>query len=73
MLSCNKLFYLERTLKDLNPEERKHQRDVLEQPVWDQFWNWLDGRCEISNNRAERKAKSYAISRKMLDIFKKTG
>ena len=24
----------------------------------------LDGRCEISNNRAERKAKSYAIGRK---------
>ena len=94
LLYCNKLFYLERTLKDLNPEERKHQRDVLEQPVWDRFWNWLDtlyptggsrlgtavnyaqnhhdtlmnylpdGRCEISNNRAERKAKSYAIGRK---------
>ena len=91
LLYCNKLFYLERTLKDLNPDERKQQRDVLEQPVWDQFWNWLDtlhptggsklgkavnyaqnhhdtlmnylldGRCEISNNRAERKAKSYAI------------
>ena len=94
LLYCNKLFYLERTLKDLNPEERKQQRDVLEQPVWDQFWNWLDtlhptggsklgkavnyaqnhhdtlmnylldGRCEISINRAERKAKSYAIGRK---------
>ena len=24
----------------------------------------LDGRCEISNNRAERKAKSYAVGRK---------
>lgn len=94
LLYCNKLFYLERTLKDLKPEERKKQRAVLEQPVWDQFWNWLDtvhptggsklgkavnyaqnhhdtlmnylldGRCEISNNRAERKAKSYAIGRK---------
>lgn len=91
---CNKLFYLERTLKDLKPEERKQQRLELEQPVWEQFWNWLDtlhptggsklgkavayaqnhhdtlmnylldGRCEISNNRAERKAKSYAIGRK---------
>ena len=94
LLYCNKLFYLERTLKELDPEERKQQRAVLEQPVWDQFWNWLDtihptggsklgkavnyaqnhhdtlmnylldGRCEISNNRAERKAKSYAIGRK---------
>lgn len=94
LLYCNKLFCLERTLKDLNPEERKQQRAVLEQPVWDQFWNWLgtlhptggsklgkaiayaqnhhdtlmnyllDGRCEISNNRVERKVKSYAIGRK---------
>ena len=94
LMYCNKLFYLERTLKDLDPGERKQQRAVLEQPVWDQFWNWLgtlhptggsklgkavnyaqnhhdtlmnyllDGRCEISNNRAERKAKSYAIGRK---------
>ena len=94
LLYCNKLFYLERTLKELDPEEQKQQRAVLEQPVWDLFWNWLDtvhptggsklgkavnyaqnhhdtlmnylldGRCEISNNRAERKAKSYAIGRK---------
>ena len=42
LLYCNKLFYLERTLKDLDPEERKQQRTVLEQPVWEQFWNWLD-------------------------------
>ena len=94
LLYCNKLFYLEHTLKDLDSEERKQKRAVLEQPVWDQFWNWLDtlhptggsklgkaviyaqnhhetlmnylldGRCEISNNRAERRAKSYAIGRK---------
>lgn len=94
LMYCNKLFYLERTLKDLKPEERKQQRLELEQPVWEQFWNWLDtlhpsggsklgkavayaqnhhdtlmnylldGRCEISNNRAERKVKSYAIGRK---------
>ena len=67
----------------MDPEERKQQRTVLEQPVWEQFWNWLDtlhptggsklgkaviyaqnhhetlmnylldGRCEISNNRAD--------------------
>ena len=94
LMYCNKLFYLERTLKELDQEERKQQRAVSEQPVWDQFWNWLgtlhptggsklgkavnyaqihhdtlmnyllDGRCEISNNRAERKAKSYAVGRK---------
>ena len=81
-------------VKELEAEERKQQRTILEQPVWEQFWNWLgtlhptggsklgkavnyaqnhhdtlmnymiDGRCEISNNRAERKAKSYAVGRK---------
>ena len=91
---CNKLFYLERQLKDLPSEERKVQRLEQEIPVWDHFLNWLDtlkptkgcklekavnyarnhkdslraylqdGRCEISNNAAERCAKSYAISRK---------
>lgn len=30
LMYCNKLFYLERTLKDLDPGERKQQRDVLD-------------------------------------------
>lgn len=91
---CNKLFYLERTYKELPPEERKSKRLEQEVPVWDAFLNWLsrlnptkgsklekavnyagnhreslqaylqDGRCELSNNAAERCAKSYAIGRK---------
>lgn len=91
---CNKLFYLERTLKGLTAEERKAKRQELEVPVWEAFLSWLeglhptkgsklekainyaqnhreqlqaylqDGRCELSNNAAERCAKSYAIGRK---------
>ena len=91
---CNKLFYLERTCKDLAPDERKAKRLEQETPVWDAFLNWFsglnptkgsklekavnyaqnhkdslqaylqDGRCELSNNAAERCAKSYAIGRK---------
>lgn len=91
---CNKLFFIERELKDLPADERKSKRLELEMPVWDDFWKWLesimpaggsklekavnyarnhretlcnyllDGRCEISNNAAERRAKSYAIGRK---------
>jgi transposase len=91
---CNKLFFIERQLKDLPADDRKERRLELETPVWDSFWNWLDGvtpaggsklekavnyarnhretlcnylldgRCEISNNAAERRAKSYAIGRK---------
>ena len=91
---CNKLFFIERELKDLAPEERKAKREEKENAVWEEFWNWLsslqpaggsklekavnyaqnhretlcnyllDGKCEISNNAAERRAKSYAIGRK---------
>ena len=94
LMYCNKLFYLEKTMKDLDADTRKTKRSETECPIWEQFWNWLDtlhptggsklgkavtyaqnhhdtlmnylldGRCEISNNRAERKAKSYAIGRK---------
>lgn len=91
---CNKLFFIERELKDLPADARKEKRLEKETPVWDNFWKWLegitpaggsklekavnyarnhretlcnyllDGRCEISNNAAERRAKSYAIGRK---------
>lgn len=91
---CNKLFFIEKGLRDLSPEERKNKRLELETPVWDDFYQWVDqlnpakrsklekavvyaqnhkdtlrnylqdGRCEISNNVAERRAKSYAIGRK---------
>lgn len=91
---CNKLFYIERELKELPAEERKAKREERETAVWLGFWSWIDslqplggsklqkavtyaknhretlcnymkdGRCEISNNAAERKAKSYAIGRK---------
>lgn len=91
---CNKLFYLERQFKGMDPEERKTKRMQTQTQVWDGFWKWLDslnatkgskfekavnyaqnhreslqaymldGRCELSNNAAEREAKSYAISRK---------
>ncbi len=90
----NKLFYLERTYKDLSPEERQAKRLEQEVPIWENFFGWLgtlhptngsklekavnyaqnhkdtlqgylqDGRCELSNNKAERNAKSYAVGRK---------
>ena len=91
---CNKLFFIEKTIKDLSADERKEKREELETPIWEGFWKWIgniaplggsklqkavnyalnhretlcnymkDGRCEISNNAAERRAKSYAIGRK---------
>ncbi|MCM1225628.1 MAG: IS66 family transposase [Lachnospiraceae bacterium] len=90
----NKLFFIEKGLKGMEPELRKEKRLEKEAPVWEKFWAWietvnplggsklekavnyainhretlqsymLDGRCELSNNAAERCAKSYAIGRK---------
>jgi hypothetical protein len=94
LIYCNQLFFIEKGLKGMAPEERKLKRQELEVPVWKAFWHWvgalnplggsklakaityaenhretlcnylLDGRCELSNNAAERRAKSYAIGRK---------
>ena len=72
---CNKLFYLEREFKELSLEERKKKRLEQEVPILENFFSWIDslvptkgslqdGRCELSNNAAERCAKSYAIGRK---------
>lgn len=38
---CNKLFYIERTLKDLPADRRKVKREELETPVWNGFWKWI--------------------------------
>lgn len=91
---CNRLFYKERLFKELSIDERKEKRLEEENPIWSEFWSWLetitpaggsklekavnyalnhketlmnyllDGRCEISNNAAEQKAKAYATGRK---------
>lgn len=91
---CDKLFEIEKQLKDLEPKERYEKRLELAKPVWDAYLSWLknsnplpqsalgkaiyyslnqwkylqnyllDGRCEISNNRAERSIKPFIIGRK---------
>ncbi|WP_312907139.1 IS66 family transposase [Tissierella praeacuta] len=39
---CNKLFEIEKGLKDLSAEDRKEQRLKLEKPVLEAFWSWVD-------------------------------
>lgn len=94
LIFFNKLFFIEKGLKGMEPDLRKAKRLEKEAPVWEKFRAWietlkplggsklekavnytinhrgtlqsymLDGRCELSNNAAERRAKSYAIGRK---------
>ena len=91
---CDKLFAIEKQLKDCTPEERYEKRQKLAKPVLAAFlsylhsikpapktgfgkaahyvldqWKYLeryllDGRLEISNNRAERSVKPFVIDRK---------
>lgn len=93
---CNKLFSIEKALKDESPKIRYEQRLEKSSPVLEAFLSWLniknqqtlpksslgkaikyclnqwpklktfilDGRLEISNNRAERAIKPFVIGRK---------
>ena len=91
---CDKLFKIEKRLKDIPPGDRKSERQKQAKPVLDEFLTWLksvnpvpksglgkavyyaleqwkyleryilDGRLEISNNRAERSIKPFVIDRK---------
>ena len=91
---CNKLFYIERCIKDKPLKEKEAIRKERSIPVWNAFWDYveslnpvggsklekavnyalnhkegfmnymLDGRCDLSNNKAERKCKNYALIRR---------
>lgn len=56
---CNKLFFIERELKDLAPEERKAKREEKETAVWEEFWNWLSSLQPAGGSQLE-KAVNYA-------------
>jgi transposase len=91
---CDKLFKIEKGLKEILYQDRHDERQKHAKPVLDEFLSWLksinpapksglgkavyyaleqwkyleryilDGRLEISNNRAERSIKPFVIDRK---------
>lgn len=60
---CDRLFSLEKELKDLSPEERKLKRLELEKPVLDAFWCWAESLNTLKGS-ALGKAVTYAINQK---------
>ncbi|MDU5292615.1 MAG: hypothetical protein E6177_19465 [Clostridium sp.] len=52
---CNKLFYIERQLKELSVEERKARREEFETPVWNGFWKWIVTLKPLSGNKLEKR------------------
>jgi len=58
---CDQLFAIEKSLKDLSPEERKSKRLELEKPVLDAFWCWIKS-LNVLKGSALGKAVIYALN-----------
>lgn len=58
---CNKLFYIEKTLKELPADERKAKREELETPVWNGFWKWIVTINPLGGSKLQ-KAVNYALN-----------
>ena len=56
---CDQLFQIEKTLKDMEPEERQVQRLERERPVLDAFWKWIAGINALGGSKLA-KAINYA-------------
>ena len=70
---CNKLFYIEKTLKELPADERKAKREELETPVWNGFWKWIVTINPLGGSKLQ-KAVNYALNhRETLCNYMKDG
>lgn len=70
---CNKLFYIERNIKDLLADERKAKREELETVVWSGFWKWIVTIQPLGGSKLQ-KAVNFALShRETLCNYMKDG
>jgi hypothetical protein len=62
---CNKLFEIEKTLKELSSEERKRQRLEQEKPVLEAFWLWVNSAKKHALPKSKtNEALNYALKYK---------
>ncbi len=62
---CNKLFEIEKTLKELSSEQRRLERLKQEKPVLDAFWTWLYSiRDKVLPKSKLSEALHYALNHK---------
>lgn len=61
---CDKLFRIERDLKELTIEERREKRLELERPVLDSFWKWVEGTEPLGGSKLAR-AVNYAQNQRL--------
>jgi len=60
---CNAMFEVERSLKDLNPDERHKQRLSLLKPLMDKFFDWVDQESDGCSGKLAT-AMTYAKNQK---------
>ena len=70
---CNRLFSIEKELKELNPEERKKQRQERSKPVLEAYWSWLETVNPLQGSKLGD-AVTYALNQKdALETFLEDG
>ena len=70
---CNQLFSIEKELKELNPEERKKQRQERSKPVLEAYWSWLETVNPLQGSKLGD-AVTYALNQKdALETFLEDG
>jgi len=58
---CNRMFKVERELKELEPKERHEKRQTMLKPIMDEFYEWLGTLNPMGNLK---KAVDYALNQK---------
>lgn len=70
---CNKLFYLERQLKELSPEERKEKRLEQEVPILENFFHWIESLNPTKGSKLEKAVNYTQNHRDSLCAYLKDG
>ena len=72
---CDKLFWIEKQIKDLEPQEWLEKQKELSQPVLEAFWSWIDETSrKYTTNESLKKALQYSLSQKRyLNTFMENG
>ena len=72
---CGRLFGVEKSLKDLKPQERLEKRKELSKPILEEFWRWVEETSKkYTPNESLRKALQYSQNQKQyLNTFMEDG
>ena len=72
-LYCEKLFFIERQLKGLPPEEKQERRIREEKPTLDSFWAWLSKLKPVPGSKLEKAVNYYKDAQIGFENYLKDG